>query len=85
MSKHPYPLITVRWADHFFCEDNMTLAEIIARNKVPTIGEYTGYLITESKRSIALASNVWEDDPKTDIFPTMYIMKAAITYRSDKG
>ena len=79
-----YPLITVRWADHFFCEEDMSLEEIRKEAKGPLIGEYSGFLVDENNRMIVLASNVWVGDEEESISPTMYIMKKAITYRSDK-
>jgi len=84
MAKHNYPLISVKWADHFFCEQDMTLKEIEETNSDPLIGEYSGFLVAENQRMIAIASNIWEDDIEEAISPTMYIMKRAIIYRSDK-
>ena len=82
--QHKYPLITVKWADHFFCEEDMTLSEIQDTNKEPLIGVYSGFLVDENQRMMAIASNIWEDDHEASISPTMYIMKRAIVYRSDR-
>lgn len=84
MAKHNYPVITVKWADHFFCEQDMTLEEIQVAGKDALIGEYSGYLVDENQRMIAIASNIWEDDHESSISPTMFIMKRAIVYRSDR-
>jgi len=82
--KHKYPLITVRWADHFFCEEDLSLQDIKKEAAGPLIGEYSGYLVEENKRMIVLASNIWEEDIEASISPTMYIMKKSIVFRSDK-
>lgn len=79
-----YPIITVKWADHFFCEEDMSLKEIIKEAKGPLIGIYTGHLVYENKRMLVLASNIWEADQDESISPTMYIMKKSIVSRSDK-
>lgn len=83
-SKTKYPRIEVHWADHFFCEEDMSLKEIKDEAKGPLIGRYTGYLVEENKRMLVLASNIWEGEEEESISPTMYIMKKAIVYRSDK-
>ena len=82
--KHKYPLITIRWADHFFHSEDLDLEEIIKKAKEPIVGEYTGYKVHESKQIVVLASNIWEETPTEGISPTMYIMKKAIVFRSDK-
>lgn len=83
--ENKYPLITVRWADHFFCEEDLSLEDIKKEAKGPLIGEYSGYLVEENNRMIVLASNIWTDDQEASISPTMYIMKRAIVFRSDKS
>ena len=80
-----YPLITVKWADHFFCEEDLSLEDIKKEAKGPLVGEYSGYLVEENSRMIVLASNVWVGDEEESISPTMYIMKRAIVFRSDKN
>ena len=82
--ENKYPLITVKWADHFFCSEDMTLDEIKESGAKPLIGKYSGHLVFENKRMIVLASNLWEEDTDDAIGPTMYIMKKSIVYRSDK-
>lgn len=70
-----YKTVRVTWADHWIDygdHDEETVADAV---KEPYIGEYTGYLVGESKRMIALASNVWEDGSMSDV---MYIMKKSI-------
>ena len=84
MENTKYPIITVKWADHFFCSEDMTLEEIQETNSEPLIGSYTGYLVDENQRMIAIASNIWEEDDESGISPTMYIMRRAIIYRSDR-
>jgi len=83
-----YPVITVRWADHWQDEGDFTLSEIKGKAK-PYIGEWTGRLILDTKQMIVLGGNKWEarpdngEDEDTWSEP-MYIMKKSIIYRSDK-
>lgn len=84
MKNKEYPEVTVKWADHFEEYEGLTLTEIKQKAKKPYIGKYRGHLIYENRRMLVLAGNVWEDHEEEDISPTMYIMKKAITYRSDK-
>ena len=79
-----YPLVTVKWADHFFCEEDLSLEDIKKEAKGPLIGVYSGYLVFENRRMLVLASNIWESEQTESISPTMYIMKKSIVSRSDK-
>ena len=79
-----FPRITVKWADHYFVAEDMTLEEIEDQCSKPLIGRYSGYLVFENKRMIAVAGNLWEEDTEDAIGPTMCIMKRSIVYRSDK-
>ena len=84
MDNCPYPVITVRWADHWE-EDGEFSLEDIKKNLKPYYGHFSGHLIAESKQMVAMCANVWEDGEGgwsyTDPF---FIMKKSITSRSDK-
>ena len=82
--KDKYPLIKVRWADHWIHREDLTLDEI-KENLDAMYGSYAGHLVAESKQVVVICSNVWEGDEGEAIFSDpMYIMKRAIVYRSDK-
>jgi len=75
-----YPLIKVKWADHWHETGDFTPDEIKGKAK-PYHGEYAGYLVEDNKQMIVLCSNVWENGEVSD---PMYIMKRAIVWRSDR-
>lgn len=79
-----YPEITVRWADHWIDYGDHTL-EDIQNNLTPLYGKYKGHLVGESKQMIAICANIWEEEKgEANFSDPMYIMKRAITYRSDR-
>ena len=83
-----FPIITVRWADHWQDEGDFTLDEI-KKKATPYIGKWRGALIFENKQMIVLAGNSWEPRPDNDeeeetFSEPMYIMKRSIIYRSDR-
>lgn len=80
-SKTVYPIVEVKWDDHFFDVEDTTLKEIIKEATQPYVGTYIGYLVYENDVMLVLCSNVWADDT---LSCPMYIMKRAISYRSDK-
>jgi hypothetical protein len=87
-SEEDFPLITVRWADHWQDEGDFTLEEI-KKKATPYIGKWSGRLILETKQMLVLAGNSWEARPDNDedeetYSEPMYIMKRAIIYRSDR-
>lgn len=73
--KHDYPKVSVVWADHWCERGDFEVEDVVENVKTPYMGEYTGYLVGESKRMIAIASNIWDDGGVSD---PMYIMKRAI-------
>jgi len=75
-----YPLIRVKWADHWHETGDFSI-EDIKKNAKPYHGEYAGYLVCETKQIVVLCSNVWENG---DVSDSMYIMKRAIIWRSDR-
>ena len=80
----PYPVVTIRWADHWEDKGDFELEDIVSHLK-PYYGQFSGHLVGESKQMVAICSNVWEEDNGGWGFSDpMYIMKRAITYRSDK-
>lgn len=83
-----YPLITVRWADHWQDEGDYTLEEI-KKKATPCIGKWRGALIFENKQMIVMGGNGWEpredlDENEETFSEPMYIMKRSIIYRSDR-
>jgi hypothetical protein len=83
-----YPQITVKWADHYQDEDDVSLDFIKEKASDPEnyIGDYTGRLVFENKRIIVICANVWNGEEGDDNFSSpMFIMKKSITYRSDKA
>lgn len=78
MVKHKYKRITVVWADHFIEYGDHDLDTILQTVKKPYCGQYTGFLVAESKQMIAIASNIWEDGTISD---PMFIMKKSIIKR----
>ena len=74
-----YPRETIVWADHFIDYGDHQLKDIQDTSKKAYLGEYTGFLVTESKLMVVLASNIWEDGSISD---PMYIMKRAIKTRT---
>lgn len=80
-SKTKYPVVEVRWDDHFFDDSDFTLKDIIKEGKAPYKGCYVGYLVHENKNMLVLCSNVWDEG---DLSCPMYVMKNCITYRSDE-
>jgi len=75
-----YPSITVKWADHWIDNGDHTANDVETKAK-PYYGEYTGFLVHETKQVIVVCSNIWENG---DVSDDMYIMKKCITSRSDK-
>ena len=75
-----YPLISVKWADHWNETGDFTVEEIKNKAK-PYYGEYAGYLVEENKQMIVLCSNIWENGEVSD---PMYLLKRCIVSRSDK-
>lgn len=79
-----FPFVQVKWADHWIDYGDHDLTTIKG-NLSSYDGNYSGYLIAESKQVIAIASNIWEgDDNSSNFSDVMYIMKRAIISRSDK-
>jgi len=70
-----YKKITIKWADHFIEYGDHDVEDVKKTVKKPFAGEYTGYLVAESKQMMAISSNIWEDGSVSDV---MYIMKRAI-------
>lgn len=82
--ENKYPLITVKWADHWIDYGDHSL-EHIKNNLTPYMGNYSGHLVGESKQMIAICANVWEgEDGEANFSDPMFIMKRGIMYRSDK-
>ena len=81
-SKTKYPIVEVVWNDHFFDEEDKTLADIKKDAVKPYVGTYVGYLVHENKAMLVLCANVWAED---DLSCPMYIMKNSIVSRSDKS
>jgi len=75
-----YPLITVKWADHWVDYGDHDLKDVVDKAKAFT-GDFAGHLVFENQRVVILCSNVWEDGTVSD---PMYIMKRAIISRSDR-
>lgn len=73
--EHSFPRVTVTWADHYTEYEDVDLDHIKEMVQNPYIGEYTGYLVAQSKRVIAIVSNVWDDE---SLSTPMYIMKKSI-------
>jgi len=82
MIKHEFPLITVKWGDHFCTGTNEPheLKDIIKMAK-PAIRETSGYLVYENKRMLAIAGTIEEDGTVTEV---NFFIKRAILSRSDK-
>ena len=79
-----YPIISVKWADHWIEYGDCSL-EFIQKNLKSYDGNYSGHLVGESKQMICLCANVWEGEDGEDNFSDpMFIMKKAIISRSDK-
>lgn len=80
--QHDYPLITVKWYDHWCTgvNDPYTVEEVkeMARR---VIRETSGYLIHEDRFVIGVAGTIEEDGTLTEI---NWFMKRAILHRSDK-
>lgn len=76
--KNKYPLVRIRWADHWIDNGDHDLEDIEDNVKNPYIGDYVGYLVAESQRMVCICSNVWDDGTLSD---PMYIMKRAILER----
>ncbi len=86
--KNDFPVITVRWADHWQDEGDFSLEQI--KEKANTYyGNWTGKLVLETKQMLVLVGNTWDarpenDEPEDSYSEPMYIMKRSITYRSDR-
>lgn len=79
---HDYPLITVRWYDHWCTPSNTSYElEEVKRMARRVIRETSGYLIHEDRYVIAVAGTIEEDETICEI---NYFMKRAILSRSDK-
>lgn len=70
-----YPLVKVKWADHYIDYGEHDIADVIENAKDAYIGSYAGYLVAKTKRMLVIASNVWEDGTISD---PMYIMRRAV-------
>lgn len=70
-----YKKVSVKWADHWIDYGDHDIDDVKEYAKKPYEGEYTGYLVADTKRMIAIASNIWDDGGVSD---PMYIMKRAI-------
>ena len=87
-NKKKYPLISVRWADHWVDNGDISISDAIKQAK-PYYGNYAGHLVYENKQVLVLCSNIWEpheDDTEEELMVSdpMYIMKKAIVFRSDR-
>lgn len=81
-----YPVVTVHWADHYSVFDQgQSESEVEHLVDTPCIRITTGHLIKESRRQIAIASTVDEDESGTVTFTEVFVcMKRAILKRSDR-
>ena len=79
---HTYPLITVKWYDHWCTEPNdpYTVEEVKAMAR-RVVRETSGYLIHEDRFVIGVAGTIEEDGTMWEI---NWFMKRAILNRSDK-
>lgn len=77
--KHTYPKMTVQWADHHMTETNQEITpEEIQDYMEPCIRETTGYLVCETRRTIALAGTIEENGSFCDV---NILMKRAIIHK----
>ena len=67
----------IRWADHFFISETMTIDEIKSKLK-PYVRTTTGYVIAENRRVLAIASTIEPDGEFTEV---NYLMKRCILSR----
>lgn len=70
-----YPLVKVKWADHYIDYGDHDIKDVQENAKDAFTGSYAGYLVAKSRRMVVIASNVWEDGTVSD---PMYIMRRAI-------
>lgn len=79
---HNYPLITVKWYDHWSTAVNepYTREEVEAMAR-RVVRETSGYLVYEDRFVIGVAGTLEEDETMTEI---SFFMKRSILKRSDK-
>lgn len=77
-----FPLVKVKWADHYIDYGEHDLETVKESAKDAYIGSYSGYLVAKSRRMIAIAPNVWEDGTISD--PMFIMRRAIIEYREYK-
>ena len=79
-----YPVIRVKWADHWHEPGEYTLEHIL-NNLDAFYGSFSGHLVGENKQMVCICANVWDGEEGEENFSDpMFIMKRAIVYRSDK-
>lgn len=73
---HAYPKITVTWADHHATPINEEITpDSIHDWMEPSIRETTGYLVCETKRTLAVAGTIEENGSFCDV---TVLMKRAV-------
>lgn len=78
---HGYPLVTVRWYDHWCTEPNDTFTvEEVKEMARRVIRESSGYLVHEDRFVVGIAGTIEEDGTMCEI---NWFMKRAILSRSD--
>jgi len=73
--------IEIHWKDHFFVEDNMTLAEVKDRLSRPIIRKTKGTYVMQDKDTIVISSTEEDDGSYTE---SNFLLKKTIIFRSDK-